>query len=214
MAKVRPGGLMGQLSGAVGSVVFSHNRFGSYVRARVKPVVSGSSYSLIQRGCFAAVTSAWKNLTSAQQKAWSEWAQTNQITDRVGQKQVLDGHTAYNMLNVRLQADTQALLDDPPVASAQDNPGAEFTFDIGAGNFEVSANAALPSGCKLSLWACVVGSAGINYAKNPLSIQSEFAARFGTLQVGQKVIVSYGVFDTNTGLYSGFLSDSGLIVST
>lgn len=228
MAKVRPGGLMGQLSGKVGSVVFSHNRFGSYIRAWVKPVVSGTSFAQAQKGVFSAVSAAWRNLLPDQQKAWSEWAQVNQITDRVGQKQALDGHTAYVQINSRLLAAGNDMIDIPPVTPAPDPIVCSATYDIGAGNMELAPASALPADCDVALWAAVVDSHGINFAKNkmrllshltitgttPVSFQSVLQSRFGTLQVGQKVLLQYSIFDSTTGLYSGFLTDSGIITST
>ena len=228
MAKVRPGGLMGQLSGKVGNVVFSHNRFGSYVRALVKPTQSQSDPSLIQRGVFATISQGWRLQTDADKLAWKEWAQNNQITDRVGQKQALDGHAAYCMLNQRLFAAGQSLLTVPPLVGAPYNPGAIFMYDIGAGNMQLTPVEALQSGEIWVLFGAVVSSSGINYAKNrvrlfarltttgttPVSFQTELQARFGTLTADQKVLLQYAVFDTATGLYSGFLADSGIITDT
>lgn len=228
MAKVRPGGLLGQLSGKVGSTVYSHNRYGSYIRALVKPVVSQTVYALAQKGHFAEASQLWRTLTEEQQIAWREWAQSNQITDRVGVKQSLDGHAAFVMLNARILSASGTPIDIPPVSAAPEAVTATFTYDIGAGDFEGTIGADPGAGNLFVYWAAVVSSEGINYAKNRLKLidrvtyvnpgtfdmTAGIEARFGTLQEGQKVIIQYAVYDASTGLYSGFNTDSGVIVST
>lgn len=230
MALITAGSIVGQVSGRIGSVIFSHNRGGPYARNGVIPVSSQSTYSLAVKAAFAAASQAWRNLTEDQRQAWSTWAQTNPVMNRLGSSTILQGNAAFVQINARLSALAVAMLDDPPVTNA---PDALITlvgsFDIGLGTFDL-AFTATPLGAteRLYVFAALVSSPSINYVKNlmklivvstaaqasPLDIETELSDRFGTLIVGQKVIVTAAVLDTATGLLSARRIVDGLIVST
>lgn len=230
MAKVKLGGLALQVSGSIGGDTWSHNRYGTYTRRRAIPVTSTTSYALQQKARFSQASGAWKNLTDAQKAAWSAWAQTNPIIDTLGDPQILQGNVAYVQLNCRRLLDGQALLSVPPVS---DTPAPLTTlggtFDIGAGDFEITFTPT-PVGATNLLFvrAAVVDSAGIEFVKNRLKlvtlsalneasgfdIEAATAARFGALAVGQKVVVQAQVYERATALLSTPLRTSGIIVST
>jgi len=230
MAKITPGPMVGQISGSIGSTVFSHNRYGAYTRTRTIPTNPNTEYQQAIRAILAACSSAWKALTDPEKAAWNAWAQTNPIIDRLGAQQVLAGNVAYIQLNSRIMQAGATVISDPPVTDApQPLLTLALSADIGAGTFDVTYTAT-PLGAGVMLWtqAALTASDSITYVKNrlklidisaaeqasPLDIETETAARFGTIQVGQLLTVQCSVFDSTTGLLSTPLRDSAVVVET
>lgn len=231
MAKIRYGMLAGSVSGSQGNTVFSHNRYGAYLRNRTVPTKTTTPAAQTQKGVLSVATKIWGNLTAAQQTAWKTWAQTHPITDTLGDKRILDGHAAVTQINAAAYAAgaTSPILD-PPIAAAPFLPEAlAAVYDIGAGNFQISwTGGALGATEKLVVRAAVVDSPGRKYVANlyklvqysaaaatsPLATQSAIEARFGSLQVGQQVFYNLQVIDVATGLYSGSYPLNGVVVST
>ena len=230
MALFTPGPLVGQVSGRLGGSIFSHNRGGPYIRNGAIPVSSMSEYSLAVKAAFGAASQAWRSLTDDQRQAWKTWAGTNPVTNRLGSSTVLQGNAAFVSLNARIHAIGEPIILDPPVVASPDalvtmTP----TYDIGAGDFSF-AFTATPLGAteRLFVQVAVVDSPGINYVKNliklvdvspaaeagPFDIEGAVVDRFGTLIVGQKVVLLVSVFDEATGLLSAPITDEGVVVST
>ncbi|KKN23248.1 hypothetical protein LCGC14_0906930 [marine sediment metagenome] len=230
MALIRTGGVVGQISGRLGGDVFSHNRYGSYVRQGTIPVTSTTSYALAAKARMASVSQGWQSLTAAQKLAWNVWATTNPVLNRLGQSVNLTGHAAYVGVNARLSAVSVALITDPPIAAA---PApltyVELAADIGPGVFEFTF-AATPIAAADTLWtkACVLDSTGINFVENylrflggsplaqasPFDPQTLIETRFGGLVVGQIIVATVSVFDTTTGLLSAPRRCQATVVDT
>lgn len=230
MALFTAGPVVGQISGRVGASVFSHNRGGPYIRNGTIPTLVSSQEAINAKARLAAQSQAWDNLTIAQRLAWSEWAKSNPVVNRLGSQVTIAGNAAFVGINTRLAYAGDTLLTEPPLA---DPPTAlasiTLTLDIGAGNFEI-AYTATPLGAGVRLWVLltVLNNPAINYVENrlrllvasaaaqasPLDIKTETVARFGTLAVGQKVVARVHTFDGATGLLSAPIQDDGPIVST
>jgi len=230
MAKIKLGPMVGQASGAIGATVFSHNRYGAYVRQRVIPTISTTIYALAAKSRLSTVSAMWGALTDAQRTAWRTWAANNPITDRLGDRQILTGHAAYVKINAGLMAAAESTLSVPPVGEGPAGlTSCSLVADIGAGGW-VLTFAATPLGAddKLELNACLVDDDSINYVKNYLrqvcfsakaqatgwDFQTEFEARFGTCQVGQIVHAYLSVYDTVTGLRSQPMKCSCAVTTT
>lgn len=224
------GPIMGLASGKLGSIVFTHGRYGQSARTRVKPVGVTSSFTEAVRNNMTTTSRAWAALTEAQKLTWNTWAQNNPITDRLGQKQVLAGHAAYNQINGRRLLYPGTQLSVPPIGG---NPAslltAAVTYDIGAGGVTIETTPN-PLTANTIQWveAAVVNSAGTRYTSNlrkwigvnpngfvnPFDIKSMVEARFGTLAVGQILSLWIYSYDYSTGLISAPLYKSGTIVTT
>lgn len=230
MAKFLPGPTVAQVSGSIGGTVFAHNRYGMYMRGRVTPVTSTSAAALAAKARFAVASQQWQGLTAAQKQSWRNWAQTNPITDRLGQSQVLQGNVAYIKLNAVLALAGSAAIQDPPITVAP-LPFATLagTYDIGAGTFDL-AFTPTPTGANeaLIIRAAVVDSAGINFIENnlrvatvtagaeagPVDMDVILASLFGTLIVGQTVHYDVRKVDLLSGQQSGSLKTRGVIITT
>ena len=216
--KVILGPLVGQASGKLGGMVASRNRGGTYLRRRAHPVVVTSPEALATKARLAAVSAAWNDLTEAQREAWTLYAANNPITDRVGQKITLDGHTVYVKCNSLMSYIGAAYTTLPPTTPP---PNAlqtlSLTGDIGAGSVTAVFTATpLEAWQGIQLWANVEVDAARKYIEgryrmcaisagaqaSPYDIQTVVEARLGTLQVGQVLHVRASVFDRSTGLRS------------
>jgi len=230
MALVTLGPLVGQVSGRLGATIFSHNKGGPYVRNGSIPTNPNTTYQQNIRANLANRSQEWAGLTDTQRMAWGAWAVENPVRNRLGKAVQLSGQQSYIQLNHRLQQSGSTLITDPPV-EAPPVPLATLTgsFDIGAGDFEAAYTATpAPAGVMVALQVAVVSGPGISYIENllklvgftaaaaasPYDCEAAVEARFGTLQVGQKVVMRACTFDTDTGLYSLPLQDEGIIVST
>lgn len=230
MAIFTPGPLAGQISGRLGATVFSHNRGGPYMRNGTIPTAVTSTYALNIKANLSARSAEWAGLTDAQRGAWTEWASQNPVTNRLGLQKTLSGHQAYIQLNHRIHQAGAAVIAVPPVA----DPPAALTSvvldcDIGAGDTDITfAPTPLAAGVMLWVQAAVLNSPGVSYVTNllklvtisaaaqasPLDIETELTARFGSLAVGQKVVVLVSVFDSTTGLLSQPFKDEALVTTT
>lgn len=228
--KFTPGPTIAAASGSVGGTVFSHNRYGAYTRNRAIPTKQTSVYAMNAKARLSNISAAWRDETAATKLAWQTYAQNNPITDALGQKQILTGHAAYVALNTRLHLAGATLLIVPPIVAAP-SPllTLSATWDIGAGAFEL-AFTPTPLAANERLWVtgCVVDSVGINYVENLMKfikctaaaqatnvdLSTDIAARFGTLAVGQKIVLDAAILDDDTGLLSTPTRVSGVVVST
>jgi len=118
MAKIKLGQIVAQASGSVGGTVFSHNRFGAYIRNRSIPVQPESTPQINRRNYLGAASANWSTLSPTNRMAWKVWAENNPITDNLGDKRVMDGHQAYTRLSTRLRAIPWVSGNTPPVLPA------------------------------------------------------------------------------------------------
>lgn len=230
MAKVSLGPVVGQASGAIGGAVFSHNRYGPYIRRRATPTNPNTNHQQAVRARLAQSSTAWQALTAAQRAAWTAWAQVNPVVGSLGLAQILTGHTAFVQIGARMGKAGFDPLDDPPVLPAPEPLNTlSLTPDIGVGDFDL-VFATTPLGAEDRLWinAAVVDSAGINYVQNllklvtlspkgqasPYDIETYVEARFGQLQVGQIVHIQVGVFNNLTGLLATPLKYRATVIET
>ena len=220
MAKIRPGGLVGQISGSVGGDTFSRNRGGPYIRNRAIPTVSTTDFAMAAKNRLGLASTRWQTLSDAQRNAWTNWATNRPITDRLGESITLSGQQAYILINARLEQAGDTLLDIPPTAGAPDGL-LEISLTAEAANGDSAATVtfspSLEANHRLWVWSALVASKGVNYVKNllrlttisdpeaasPLDILSGVTERHGPLAVGQVLHVQAQVFDTETGLVSG-----------
>lgn len=229
MAKYKPGPLAGQLSGKLGNVVFRRGRYGSVISTRSMPTLVQSDYTTDVRGRLAILSQQWGALTDEQKEAWKTWAQTHQVTDRLGDQITLQGNAAYIQLNANILKAGGTAIDVPPVVGPPLGlVTATLTCAAGTPTASLAYTATpLGTGLKLQIWAAVVDSPGRAYYRNmlklvkvsaaaaasPVTFETELAARFGTLIEGQLVHVEACVVDPATGLVSGRIYAKDLVAA-
>lgn len=62
----------------------------------------------------AQLSAAWADLTAPQQSAWNGWADSNPLTDSLGQEYTRTGHQAFVGLNTRVLDAGDTIGTDPP----------------------------------------------------------------------------------------------------
>ncbi len=118
MAKIKLGAIAGQVSGSIGTQVWSHNRFGAYIRNRSIPVQPNTAPQLAQRAMLSLHSAIWQDRSAAERKSWAVWAQNNPIVDRPGDKRILSGHMAYVRLNCNIDLIDENAISTPPIYAA------------------------------------------------------------------------------------------------
>lgn len=229
MAIIRTGGIVGQISGSVGGLTYSHNKGGAYIRNRSIPTNPSSVAQLQRRADLATVSTTWQNLTAAQRAAWTEWARQNPIVNALGDSILKSGHQSYVGLNSRILLAGGSQIDVPPVVA---RPDGFLTLtqdgDIGAGAVDLTFTAALASGNQVELWGAVTNSAGIKYVENlykfiafsavdqasPWDNESDIITILGSLIVGQTLHIKAAQFDPANGQRSTFVRSDVVISSS
>lgn len=230
MALIRTSGLVGQISGRIGANVWSHNRYGMYVRQGTIPITSTTEAAIAAKTRLAQATQLWQGYAASRRLAWKQWALNNPTLNRLGQSIQLTGHAAFVGVYCRSQLSAIGIIEDPPVLPA-DPPLFVLTLaaDIGPGDFAF-AFTATPTGADSVLWirAAVCDSAGINYIENILrwvgvsgvaeatgyDPQAQIEAVFGALEVGNIVHAVVSVYNKTTGLLSAPMRCQATVVDT
>lgn len=207
-------------SGSVGGVTSSRNRYGQYRRTRAVPVNVASSFQTLVRGRMQTNADGWKALTALQREGWASLGAQMGRTDSLGQTVDLTGFAAYCSVNNNNLAAGNAVVSDAPLYA----PPAALTTavpTITIATFSIAFTATpLPAGAKLMAYASPMRSAGRAFeadfrliqasaaaAASPLSIFTNYQARFGTPVVGARIFISCAIY------LNGFLSQP-LINST
>ena len=107
--------LISQGSGSLNGIVFSHNRFGSYMRNRSIPVNPSSQRQQDVRAAFTSLAADWSEvLTQAQRDAWILYGQSVEVINRIGDPINLTGINMFIRSNtVLLQLGLPQVNDGP-----------------------------------------------------------------------------------------------------
>ena len=106
-----------QRSGSIGATVYSHNRFGQYIRARSIPVNPQTDRQVNARNIARALAIAWQNtLTQAQRDGWETYASNLTWKNKLGEDVNLTGLNHYVRSNSPrlLLPGVLARIDDAP----------------------------------------------------------------------------------------------------
>lgn len=120
-----------QMSGSIGGVVYSHNRYGAYRRNRSVPVNPNTDRQVAVRNAVRSLTIAWQNtLTQDQRDAWETYAANVVWKNALGQDILLTGLAHYVRSNTPRVQNGIAAVDDAPTI-----------FTIAAADTQLSATA-------------------------------------------------------------------------
>ena len=115
MSKIILGPLISEIRGKTGSIVFSKNRSGNYIRRKTSPVQPNSTRQNDIRQRFSSYASYFKTaLLPARRSAWSEWASNSPFSNTLGQKIYLSGINAFIRVNSLASLIGSPRFDDPP----------------------------------------------------------------------------------------------------
>lgn len=154
---------LGELSGSIRGVVYSHNKGGAYARGRTIPTNPTSVKQSAARSIFATLSSQWSTLTAGQRADWELWAGLNPVVNRLGQSFLRTGQQAFVGLNSRLlQAGTTAVLTCPATTAPGDLLTLVVTATAPTGISAAFTTTPLAAGHRLLLWGTLPASAGTN----------------------------------------------------
>lgn len=103
MALIKFGGGIVGMSGSIAGNTYARNRFGSYARARTKPVDPNTALQQAVRSRMSGLTAAWgQTLTAIQRTAWNLYASSVSMKNRLGEAVNLTGYNHFIRSNAAL----------------------------------------------------------------------------------------------------------------
>lgn len=116
MAKINFGGVVQDARGKQNGLIYSKNRYGSYVKRKVTPINPRTTAQTEVRSNFSSLTKGWgSELSATQITGWNTFATLFPRTDVFGNAKVLSGQNMFISLNQRMLQAGQPILLDPPV---------------------------------------------------------------------------------------------------
>ncbi len=106
--------IVASLSGSLGGITASRNRFGAYLRERVLPVNPNSTAQVAVRAHFTTLAIRWGTLTTIQREAWDTYAENVPVINPIGDSITLTGFNMYIRSNVPRLVAGLAIVDDGP----------------------------------------------------------------------------------------------------
>lgn len=129
MALIRTGLGIAQISGSIAGTVFSHNRYGPYVRTRAIPVNPNSPAQQAVRADLAYLVAEWHDtLSVAQRAAWAVYATAIAMSNRLGETIYITGFNHFVRSNVSLMNSALDYVADGPVELLL--PGSDPVFAV------------------------------------------------------------------------------------
>jgi len=122
----------GAASGAIGSMVASHNKGGQYLRARTTPTNPGTAFQTAVRNAITTTSNRWvETLTPEQRLGWEVYGFNTTFRNRLGDTIQLSGIAAYNRSNSSRQQAGLAIIDDAPVVFDTGDAGTQVSLTLG-----------------------------------------------------------------------------------
>lgn len=236
MAKVVTGGGVGAISGKIGANVFARNKGGAYMRNFAKPTNPNTSYQQNARDRLTQYSNEWRSLTEGQQEAWTAYAETHPVLDRLGATIYLTGAQAYVKVNTNRDLAGDATTNSTVPGDAAFTPAifdvaTALVIDISDGSLDVSLGAGAAADQVVFLYVSPLQSAGVQNVSAVLrlleahtitagevtagliDVGAAYIARFGALtgQAGKKV-VAFG-YEYDQGVLSAGSRMAGLVTA-
>lgn len=175
-------------SGAVGDIVYTRNRQGTAVRARVTPLNPQTLAQQNQRGILAAVASEWRGLTAAARSAWKALAA--QLDGN------LSGFGAYVKINATRVTCGEAKLEVAPLIPAFGIftlTSMAATVDAGALTLALTGLANTVAPDKYLVEGSIPVSQGIDNVNSDFRVIGAFAPGAIVAGVGPAYVAKFGV---------------------
>jgi len=183
------------MTGRIGGVVASHNTYGTFFRRYVVPVNPNTTGQQSQRAAFANVSQSWRQLSKAQQLAWTTAAPQHQVPNPIGGSMTLTGQALFMRLNtLRRRIGLPFVLEAPttdeipsitlPTIALDLDGSFTATFDAADqwndpdGGIIVSASPLLSAGINFNGQFVDVGTA-INPDNTPVAFQIPYSTVAG-----------------------------------
>lgn len=107
-----------QYSGSIAGVTASRNKGGTYFRQRAMPINPNTAQQQAVKTAFSEIVSRWRDvLTAAQRDAWTAYAQSTPLINRIGEARIVPGLSMYVRSNTPRRQNGLSFIDDGPVIS-------------------------------------------------------------------------------------------------
>lgn len=219
MALIKLTAIVDNISGKLNGTVFSRNKGGHYMRSKSMPSNPKTSFQNAVRARFGAIAQLWGALTEAQRDAWRAMASEFPYRNRLGDTKILSGFALHQKLNTNLAIIGQSFISNPPEPVS---PPAVVSVVASASLSEERflINAELAQGVLATAYTAVVMAtpplrSGVENFQNQLreitvvddvssgfDIMSDYVARFGALQGGQKIGIAIHTIANGSGVAS------------
>ncbi len=219
-----------QVSGSIGGTTYSHNSAGMYRRSRTIPVNPNSTDQQAVRNNLTELAQAWgQTLTSAERTIWTNYAENNPVTGKLGDPLILSGQQMYIRCNAVILRGGIVRVDDGP----QTDGLAMLTTPVST--ISIAAGTISTAFTNTDAWANAVGGGlniqtsrflgnGINFSRGPIRINdtvvgdptppvspstragTAFGQSVAAATVGQKLYIQYTAFQDD-GKISAMMSE-------
>ena len=201
-------------SGSIGRQVYLIGRNGQVVRTRAIPANPKTDAQLAARAHLTDAAKGWDALTDVQRAAWRATAAGMKSKPRLGMSGALTGIQLYVMVNAnRAAIGTDTVQNPPSVPEIGAIPVTALTAANASNVITLKLTTTDTPDDGTELWAAAPVKAGVNRCpslvllglvttpvNNAINITTQYAARFGTPAVGQRVFVQ---LVNNTDGYKG-----------
>lgn len=218
MAKVKFGAIATDVRNKVGGIVYSKNRYGSYIRAKVSPVQPRTQAQVEARNSFRLLAQKWANeLTESQRAAWETFAKDHKVTDVFGNSLELSGISMFQRVNRGImEVGGNIVVNAPSNFSVDSITSASVVASVADQKLEISFEATGNNFDTLYVWATEALPSGVNYVKNrlrmisdyeignmsPQNLFSQYVSRFGMPSVGQRIGLLVSTLNQSNGATS------------
>lgn len=207
-------------SGSVAATTSSRNRFGQYRRTRAIPVQPRTPAQVAARSRLSTMAASWRGLTSAELTSWNSFGQSFTVVNSIGATVHLTGLQCYIKVNTVNLLNGGSAVSTPP-ALPSFVACTVTSIDATAATPIIEASGVAPaSGTLFMFYASPQLSPGVSFngvyrylqtgqtfTSGKLSLQTAYAAKFGTLVSGKKIFVK--VVQAQNGM-----QDNGTLFST
>ncbi len=185
-------------SGSIGGLVWSHNRGGQYLRARVTPVNPNSTFQQTVRSAQALLASMWASvLTQDERDGWELYAENVELPNSFGVPRNVGGIAMFIRTNVpRIQSGVVGvalLIDAPDIFDLGD-----FTEPV-VGDLTAAADTISIAYTNTDSWAIADGGAlfiftsrpknpGVKYFKGPYRLAATVEGNTATPPTSPEVV--------------------------
>lgn len=205
MAKIQFGAVATDARGKIAGIVYSKNKAGNYVRAKVSPSQTESNRRTFVRSLFSVNARNFSTgISLAQVTAWNEFARGHLVTDVFGAAHALSGIQMYQRLNSIIAQAGGTPIEDPPdslaitalltmvatvTAGAPDVVSIAFTPSPPEASHKIAVYATkpLPTGRTFSKSDKRFVFLSASAAASPAVVSAPYLAEFGALTAGLKV---------------------------
>lgn len=144
-----------QRSGAIGASVYSHNRFGAYIRSRSIPVNPNSTAQALIRASMLAAQAAWQDLAEVNRALWEGYADSVSWKNRFGDTvKLTDQQHFLRVAALARYVGLGANFDNPPSEMRLPAPDETVTASAPAGGPAV----AIAFGAATDAWKAAAGN--------------------------------------------------------